>query len=439
VNTTQPPASRPRIRPASTLPANANCSTSGCHDNYAQAAYVHGPVAVNRCDACHGPEQAGHRFPLVRQGNDSCRACHVVFTGKAYKHQPADSGLCTQCHDPHAAEHKFLFRQKPAEQCLTCHPQPQRKFTHGPAAEGGCSACHTPHESDDPHLTIAPGAENCYRCHAVMRTRLAATVVKHAPVEAGCGTCHEPHSSDQAKLLKTDRQTLCLTCHQDIDATVKSATEQHGALLVQNGCNNCHDAHGSGEPKLLSDTMVNLCLKCHDKPQQTSDGRAIRSVKSEISNSAFLHGPVRFGQCQACHQVHGSSNTKLLSKTFPAGFYAKFEVTNYALCFSCHEKTMVLDKATTTLTAFRNGDRNLHFTHVNREKGRVCTSCHAIHGSDQPKHMASSVPFEGGGWSMPIKFAKTTTGGSCAPGCHQAYEYDREKAVTYPTTQGVSP
>ena len=215
--------------------------------------------------------------------------------------------------------------------------------------------------------------------------------------------------------------------------------EQHGALLVQNGCGNCHDAHGSGEPKLLKDQVASLCLNCHNRPQEAKDGRTIRSVEAEVLQRAFLHGPVRAGQCQACHQVHGSSNSRLLSKVFPATFYARFDVTNYALCFSCHEQAMVMDQATTKLTGFRNGDRNLHHVHVNREKGRTCIACHAIHGSDAPKHMAASVPFEGGGWSMPINFRKTPTGGSCAPGCHQAYTYDRDQAVRYPTTQESLP
>jgi hypothetical protein len=32
---------------------------------------------------------------------------------------------------------------------------------------------------------------------------------------------------------------------------------------------------------------------------------------------------------------------------------------------------------------------------------------------------------------MPLNFKKVENGGSCSPGCHKAFEYDRVKAVEY--------
>jgi predicted CXXCH cytochrome family protein len=139
------------------------------------------------------------------------------------------------------------------------------------------------------------------------------------------------------------------------------------------------------------------------------------------------------GACNECHQVHGASNARLLKTYFADSFYKDFDLANYALCFSCHEKSLVLDQQTTQLTGFRNGDQNLHSVHVNRmEKGRTCKACHEIHGSDEPKHVARTVPFEGGGWALPINFRKSPTGGGCAPGCHQPFDYDRERPAVYP-------
>ena len=87
---------------------------------------------------------------------------------------------------------------------------------------------------------------------------------------------------------------------------------------------------------------------------------------------------------------------------------------------------MFLSERTEIETNFRDGGRNLHYLHVNREeKGRTCQTCHEIHGSDLPRHMASVVPFEGGGWTMPIGFRQTDTGGRCSPGCHEPQEYRR--------------
>jgi hypothetical protein len=73
---------------------------------------------------------------------------------------------------------------------------------------------------------------------------------------------------------------------------------------------------------------------------------------------------------------------------------------------------------------------------VNRsEKGRSCASCHSIHGSNLPNHMASEVPFERSGWAMPIGFEKLSDGGSCAPGCHAPRSYSRTRPSTAPTIE----
>jgi hypothetical protein len=112
-------------------------------------------------------------------------------------------------------------------------------------------------------------------------------------------------------------------------------------------------------------------------------------------------------------------------------------VKKYDLCFKCHDSKMVLD-AQTTQTGFRSGDRNLHFVHVNRaEKGRTCRTCHEVHGSDLPKHMAADVPFEGSKWAMPIEFEQLPNGGRCTPGCHVQQTYIRGGATTAPATRGA--
>jgi predicted CXXCH cytochrome family protein len=183
--------------------------------------------------------------------------------------------------------------------------------------------------------------------------------------------------------------------------------------------------------------MDRVCLTCHDKPVQGSDGRAIASMKPVLTQSKFLHGPIRAGSCSGCHDPHGAKFAGLLARQFPDTFYTRFDVKKYELCFSCHEPEMVLEEKTATLTNFRDGQTNLHFVHVNRDdKGRSCKTCHSLHGSNLPNHMASEVPFEGSNWAMPIEFEKKENGGSCAPGCHVPKTYTRTAAMptTAPTT-----
>lgn len=424
-----------RIAPES-VPAGMSCASAGCHDTFAQSNYVHAPTVTGDCAVCHGPERGRHKYPLKKPINDLCRSCHEVFTGQPHQHQVVVSGHCTTCHDPHAAAHKFLFREPIADRCATCHPRARGEFRHQPYADGACTSCHTPHEGQDKHLTIQTGAEHCYRCHTAMRDRMLVATVRHPPVEAGCANCHAPHTADQPKLLKADATSLCFSCHAEIGKTVSSARTPHGALMTGHGCGNCHDVHGSADPKLLAGPLAEVCLKCHSQPQTAPDGRAVRSVQAEIADSPFLHGPVRHGQCQACHQVHGSDQTRLLAKGFTDEFYAKFDAANYALCFSCHDSAAITTAQTNRLTAFRNGERNLHAVHVNSERGRTCRACHEIHGSRRPAHIAEKVPFDQGKWEMPIGFERTSTGGSCAPGCHQPFAYDREKPAVYPKLGG---
>ena len=116
----------------------------------------------------------------------------------------------------------------------------------------------------------------------------------------------------------------------------------------------------------------------------------------------------------------------MAEKAFPDSFYTSFESEKYDLCFACHDKQIILEEKTAA-TGFRNGEQNLHYLHVNREKGRSCRACHHEHAANQPNHIREEVPF--GRWRMQVEFEKTETGGSCSTGCHVPYKYDRASPV----------
>ncbi len=219
---------------------------------------------------------------------------------------------------------------------------------------------------------------------------------------------------------------LCLDCHDSIQEIVGKSTVKHDALTTDDKCVNCHAPHGSNEPGMLVEQEMNLCLDCHDESMETTDGQII-DMKSWIENNPERHGPIREGNCTNCHQSHGSEHFRLLSYEFPREFYRPFSVEIYDLCFQCHENTLVLDEYTTTLTDFRNGDKNLHYVHVNQKKGRTCRACHEVHAGTKPKRIKDFVPF--GTWMYPVNFELTANGGKCAPGCHLPKAYDREEAI----------
>jgi predicted CXXCH cytochrome family protein len=151
-------------------------------------------------------------------------------------------------------------------------------------------------------------------------------------------------------------------------------------------------------------------------------------MKQMLASNPERHGPIKNRDCSGCHTPHSSPYYRLLTNDYPKGFYAPYFPSSYALCFQCHESGLAKDEHTTTLTGFRDGDRNLHFLHVNKSSnGRTCRSCHEVHVSASPKFIGQTVPF--GTWKLPIKFAKTDSGGGCEPGCHEAQRYDRQLAI----------
>ncbi len=408
-----------------------SCSAAGCHDGYAKRKFQHGPVESESCDGCHeAVEGKPHAFKFVAEREKLCAECHEPHEGQV-RHKPYTEGKCLACHDSHASDTKYLLKAASmAELCWTCHDKfsDKLKFLHGPAAAGACSACHNSHASDHASLLREEGVKLCTACHEAVRGRVTTAAYKHAPAVEDCTTCHSGHGANNRMNLSDDVPGLCVDCHDSIGEAVEEATVKHGALSTERSCVSCHDPHGSAIENLLQHEPLTLCMKCHDKAIKSKDGK-IQGLGKLLADNPDHHGPIRENNCTACHeQIHGGDKFRLLGGTYPKKFYAPYDEANYAFCFKCHESDLVRDERSTTLTGFRNGDQNLHYLHVNRkDKGRTCRACHATHASQKAKHITESVPF--GNWDLPIKFAKTETGGSCSPGCHKTYRYDRKAPV----------
>jgi predicted CXXCH cytochrome family protein len=234
--------------------------------------------------------------------------------------------------------------------------------------------------------------------------------VVHPALGMGCTSCHNPHGSAARKFLSADGAALCYQCHSPIEDKLKSAKSVHPPIKSERGCASCHSPHASDEPKLLAKSGKGLCLGCHKD--------LIKKTQT------VLHGPVRDG-CTSCHEPHGTPNEKLLLKPYSTDFYVAYNDTEFPLCFSCHNRDLLRFPTTSYATGFRDGEKNLHYLHVNRkDRGRRCKACHVVHAGENPKLIADRVPF--GKWNLPLKFVKTETGGGCSPGCHQPFAYDRK-------------
>jgi DmsE family decaheme c-type cytochrome len=413
-----------------------SCMTSQCHGDLKERKYVHGPIAAGQCEACHGesPKHADspqkHKFKHIESTSEICYACHEQFQTKEFMHSPVSEGECTSCHDPHGSSHKLQLVAGGGELCFSCHDEDivAGKYVHGPAAVGGCVACHDPHTADYAKNLRADGPELCFNCHTEKENAINGADYVHTPVSEDCTGCHDPHSAPEKFMLFSRVPSLCLECHDEQKKQISQASVKHGALETDRSCLNCHDVHKSNISKNLVDDPMDLCMSCHDRVYENENGPDITNMKKLLAENMDHHGPIKQKDCSGCHNPHGSENFRILRNPYPPSFYMPFAENNYNLCFSCHEKTLVLEPETTKLTNFRNGSQNLHFTHVNKPgKGRTCRACHETHGSNYPKHIRESVPF--GSWDLPVEFQKTETGGSCTTGCHQEKQYDRKNRV----------
>lgn len=422
-----------------TVTPREGCVTSECHPGIKERAYVHGPIRTNGCDGCHTLTDASkHKFEPIRDRHEMCAFCHTneIPVGSIVLHEPFAKSECLSCHDPHGSPESRLLRgERYADSCAACHKDVTGAHdrVHGPASVGACGACHEPHASRSAKLLREEGRELCLRCHVRVDLELRTKSIVHAPVLGDCQTCHDPHATDQRGLLTRDPASLCTECHKDIGSTMANASTQHAAITTKRACLNCHSPHASDHAALLKDTPQNLCFECHNEPVAMPDGSKLANMKKVIETGKSLHGAITQRGCVECHEIHGGGHRRLLTNEYPSGVYYPFGESTYDLCFSCHDKQLVMLARTGATTNFRNGELNLHFVHVNNDKkGRTCKACHDAHAASREKHIRDDVPFGKKGWKLPIRFEALPAGGRCGAGCHAAYEYNRDKPILYP-------
>jgi len=320
--------------------------------------------------------------------------------------------------------------------CLAmgCHEGVKKfQILHGPVKANGCTVCHRPGASDlvlpKKHPQLLPLLKSeinalCTTCHEDKSDR-GHKFLHKVTQEKSCIACHEPHGAQDChakSLLKLNPTfDLCLSCHTELKDKVHLS---HGQVLTdKKGCLNCHESHFSEHKKLLKAPAGQLCLDCHQNSLSKKDGSKIDRVEKLPPLNGSSHKPVFEGECQACHDPHGSVKTAFL----------KHEYTNddFALCMSCHKSALASEPETLDATGFRNGKKNLHHLHLNnRIKIEGCRTCHEVHSSTQQQLIRTQMNFGGTEWKLPLRFTRTAEGGTCATACHGEKSYDRFKPIT---------
>jgi predicted CXXCH cytochrome family protein len=283
-----------------------------------------------------------------------------------------------------------------------------------------------------------PRNEDCISCHS----DLIKNTVVHPQLESTCDICHastgevHPKSNVKGFSLTEKLPVLCFNCHSDFQEHFDSYPSVHGAVKDSASCINCHNPHSSPLKKLLINESNDLCLRCHDKTI-AKDSVRISNIKQVLSRAKSVHPPVENGGCVTCHNPHFSEKRALLTGNFPSGQYVKATLENFELCFMCHDSDLLEKQITEAGTNFRNGTQNLHFVHVNGDKGRNCTMCHGVHGAVNDRLIVDKLRF--GSWEMKISFKTTENGGSCLTACHSERKYDRTIPPKTGTIKPVRP
>ena len=280
-------------------------------------------------------------------GAETCHLCHPDVTTPFHRnpHQAARVGetaldtSCESCHGP-GSEHVLgagdkskisLFGEMtPADvlgRCLDCHAgdvgkMEIRRSSHS-TGEVSCVSCHSVHGSREQRPLLAKTErETCYQCHNEVRARFELPF-KHRVNEGAilCSDCHNPHGAPTATWGAAQSPRMVRQAFGNDIACTKCHTDKRGPFIHEHppvrvgGCATCHDSHGSTNPRLLTrPAAFTLCLECHTGVAGAGFGLAGEGVPEPTPGFHNIADP-RFQNCVNCHsRIHGSNADALLRR-----------------------------------------------------------------------------------------------------------------------------
>lgn len=108
----------------------------------------HPPYAEKNCKGCHDFKAENM---LITADDQLCEVCHVDFVQGNYVHGPVAVRDCTACHLPHSSENKALLKESLSGICEKCHQEARLAVgMHNAVMEHNmdCVDCHNAHGGD---------------------------------------------------------------------------------------------------------------------------------------------------------------------------------------------------------------------------------------------------------------------------------------------------
>lgn len=116
----------------------------------AKGIYKYHPELTNdKCRSCH---DEGVKLTRDDQLAELCSRCHPKQDRASFVHGPVAMGLCAACHDPHGGKYARNVRLEIRELCADCHNQPVSKKHRDEAGDESCTECHHPHASSKQYM-----------------------------------------------------------------------------------------------------------------------------------------------------------------------------------------------------------------------------------------------------------------------------------------------
>ena len=397
-----------------------------------------------------------------------CTSCHDAHDDRQPKFLRMDNrsgALCMSCHRPRNWSGSAHATSTATWKGIGTNPWPQGAFST--VAQNACLNCHRSHAAAHRQRLLAQSVEpaNCTVCHggSVASKNIEAEFAKplHHPIEVNQWV-HEPGENPNTM----PRHVACTDCHDP-----HAAGSAMGAPLAASGP--LHGVSGvtaSGSSVAKAAFEYEVCSKCHGVREPTTPGitrqSGTRNIRLKIDPANRSYHPVATSgvnativgldpgytassvmTCTSCHNnddwtptgtsprgPHGSRYEPILGWQYQTNDPTAESSQNYALCYQCHNRSILLGNQSQTFA---------HNRHV-VDKQVSCAVCHDAHGSRQNAHLIDFMLRDRTGRSVVgastaqhrLEYISLGPGrGQCYLSCHGV----NHEPKSYPTTPSLPP